>query len=109
MAGHSPDQTELLRLRNEVQQLKRTIRDLEVEQRSYSYITEKVLLEETPVMGALRDCFPVLRATPPDLVAQHAALVKSTDDYDNASYPYPSGPYVYIFKCHKDKSLFSKQ
>ncbi len=99
---------EIMRLRSEVNTLKARIRECENDMKSFAYITEKVLLEESPNMGALRDCFPALRLTPPDLVAQHAALVKSCDDFDNASYSYPQNGQVFIFKCHKEKHLFGK-
>jgi hypothetical protein len=104
------DSGEVMRLRNEVRSLRGQISAMEQERRAFDFLVEKTLLEESPVMGALRDCFPLLKLVPPELVQQHAALVKSTDDFDNATYPYfhAATNTVFLFKCFKEHNLFSK-
>ena len=95
-------------LQRDVSSLRAQLAQLEFDARVYTLIVEKRLVEESPVLNTLRDCFPTLRHTPRELVDQHAALVHSTDKYDNASYTYPVRGGVYVFECRKDKHLFSK-
>lgn len=101
-------QQQIWDLEREVRDLKRRVQDAETELAAQSFLLDKQLLEESPVLGSLRDCFPKLSKTPPDLVARHAALVKGTDDYDNATYPYHVGNTVYLFRCFKERNFFTK-
>eukprot|EP00047_Mylnosiga_fluctuans_P017931 m.65565 g.65565 ORF g.65565 m.65565 type:complete len:243 (-) comp7332_c1_seq1:104-832(-) len=68
----------------------------------------RILLEESPELETLRDCFSYLKLTPPDLVKKHAALVKSCDTYDCASVTYPYFNDAYVFVCWKENNFFSK-
>jgi hypothetical protein len=69
-----------------------------------SYL-KAVLLEESPTFTTLRDCLRALILTPPELVARHAALVRSTDKHDNAQVTYLSGTTAYTFECSKQRRL----
>ena len=101
-------QDEVSELESENRPLKKKLQERETDLKSLEMITEKVLFEETPTVNTLRDCFPLLQRTPKQLVDKHGNLVKSSDDYDNASFPYLHENQVFIFQCHKERNFFSK-
>ncbi len=57
-------------------------------------------------MATLQDCFGTLKATPPALVARHAALVSASDDFDNCEKSNELENAIYTFECHKENLFF---
>ncbi len=77
-----------------------------------NHIAVITLRQRTHTLSTLRDCFALLDPTlvPAPVVAAHAALVRSTDDYDNRMKHYedPERRCTYVFACHKESHLFAE-
>ena len=65
----------------------------------------RTLVEESSD-STLRDCFARLARAPPAVVSQHAALVSSCDDWDNADAVYACADgALFVVACRKEKRL----
>ena len=64
------------------------------------------LIERTDYRSTLAECFLLLvhPDVPRFLVAEHAALVKSTSEFENSEKSYQHGTDLFTFRCYKEKN-----